>query len=325
MKNQMLFVVFFLICCSTKISAKDFKVVDGSGEIGKSPRVYQAAEVPKLYPLNWWARTSSRPLKVEFSPENVFRLLPKSEVQITGTGAATTRFRRVVKLKAGSVDVDLKNLQGSKVEVETPTAICGAVGTEFVVNADEGSFKVTEGRVSAKAKKDSGFQAKSVSGSFTLAPGSENAYSKVNVTGDFSLNGISVNGGRANVSLAKARGGTGQAAVRVHSGSFAGASSGAYVMDGGKLQAISDPKLATVHRDYVSTASKEGSLNLKKEGLRAQGKSVPSSLETELRATAKKATELRKRLFTRSVIRDTAKDNARDVLRQQQQTNRPRM
>jgi len=261
---------------------------------------------------------------VEFSPQNVFRLLPRSEVQISGTGAANSKFRRIIKLNAGKVDLELKNLQGSRVEVETPTAICGAVGTAFTVNADQGHFSIREGAIFANAKSDSGFKGERVSGEFTLAPGRENAYSEVKVSGTFSLNGAKVSNGKVHATLAKARGGEGQAALQLHSGSLGGTGSGTYLMNKGALEPVTDANLKKVHSQYLQATQSEGSLNLQKEGLRARNQKVPDTLEQELRAAAKRASELRKQLFLRRVIRDTAKDNAREVLRQQnQRTVRP--
>ncbi len=297
--------------------ANEFVVVDGAGEVGKSPSAYAPVQVSQKYPLGWWARTQQSPLKVEFSPQNVFRLLPRSEVQISGIGAATSKFRRVIKLNAGKVDLELKNLQGSRVEVETPTAICGAVGTEFTVDADSGQFAIREGAIFANAKSDAGFKGERVSGSFTLAPGRENAYSEVNVSGTFSLNGARVNNGSVHATLAKARGGEGQAALYVHSGSVAGAAGGAYLMNKGSIEPVSDSNTRQIHGQYLQATKSEGALNLKKESLQAQNQTVPDSLEQDLRAAAKRASELRKQLFLRRVIRDTAKDNARETLRQQ--------
>lgn len=311
-----------LICTSAvallllPVSAKEFSIIEGAGDIGKSPSAYNPVQVSKSYPLGWWARTKQTPLKVQFSPDNVFRLLPRSEVQVSGEGAATSKFRRIIKLNAGKVDLELKNLQGSRVEVETPTAICGAVGTEFTVNADNGHFAIREGAIFANAKSDSGFKGERVSGEFTLAPGRENAYSEVNVAGTFSLNGAQVANGKLHATLAKAKGGQGQAALYLYSGNLSGATTGAYLMNKGALESV-DPSLKDTHSQYMQATKSEGSLNLKKESLRAQNQPVPDTLEQELRAATKKASELRKKLFLRRIIRDTAKENARETLRQQ--------
>lgn len=304
--------------------SQEFSVVDGAGEVGKSPQAYTPVKLSQSYPLGWWARTQQSPLKVEFTPQNVFRLLPRSEVQVSGTGAANSKFRRIIKLNAGKVDLELKNLQGSRVEVETPTAICGAVGTSFTVDAEKGHFAIREGAIFANAKRDSGFKGESVSGEFTLAPGSENAFTEINVAGTFSLNGAKVTNGQLHATLAKARGGEGQAALQLHSGSLGGAGGGTYLMNKGSLEAVTDANLKQIHSQYLAATQSEGALNLQKENLRARNEPVPDSLEQQLQAAAKRATELRKQLFLRRVIRDTAKENARETIRQQnQRTVRP--
>lgn len=312
-------VVLLLFSANLILNAGEFNIVDGAGYVGKSPSGYAPAEVPRTYPLGWWARTQQSPLKIEFSKDNVFRLLPRSEVQVSGTGAANSKFRRIIKLNAGEVDLELKNLQGSRVEVETPTAICGAVGTAFTVDATTGRFVVREGAIFANAKKDSGFKAERVSGEFTLVPGSENAFTSINVSGAFSLNGTKVSQGKLHAMLAKARGGTGQAALKIHSGSFGGAGGGVYLMNQGKLEPVTDTELKRIHHQYLEASKSEGSFNLTKEGLLAQKQKVPPALEQQLQAAAKRATELRKKLFMRRVIRDTAIENARETLRQQNQ------
>jgi hypothetical protein len=287
--------------------ANEFKVAGGSGEVGKSAGDYSAAASGKTYPLGWWARTGSDRLNIEFNEQNVFRLLPKSEVQVTGEGAANTKFRRILNLKSGGVDLDLPTIKttGSKVEVQTPTAICGAVGTAFSVDADSGKFNVREGKISAQAKGDDSFAAQSVNGSFTLNPGKENGFSNANnVSGSFTLNGKSYSGSGVNLQVAKGKGDS-MAAVRVSGGSVGGAGSGSYIMDGGKLVPV-DPSQATLHSSYLNAAQREGQLNV-------QIKSGAGGSQAQLDQAAAAATELRKRLFQRKVVRDTVKDTVRQI------------
>ncbi|MDD5260848.1 MAG: FecR family protein [Methylacidiphilales bacterium] len=304
-----------LILTTAGLQAQTFKVLSGGGDVGKDAKSYQPAKANADYALGWWARTAEGVLKIEFSPENIFRLLPNSEVQVNGTGAANTKFRRIVELKAGKVDFDLPKLSGSKVEVETPTAVCGAVGTQFSVDSETGQFDVPKGRIYAKAKGDSTFEAESAGGHFAINPGKENAYSDGQISGAFLVNGKEYNATNASFEVAKARGGEGQAAVQVNGGSLGGAGSGSYIMEGGRLQPV-DSRIASTHAAYLSAAKEEGSLNVRRETLVASGRPVPASLDQQLNAAAAKATELRKRLFQRNVIRDTAKETARDVIRQ---------
>lgn len=235
-------------------------------------------------------------------------------MQITGEGAAGGRFRRVLKLNDGSVDLDLQKLEGGKVEVETPTAVCGAVGTRFTVDARSGRFAVSEGSISASSKGDATFVARRVSGTFTLQPGRENAFVDAQVSGDFTLNGVPVSGSGLGIVAAKARGGTGAAAVRITGGSLADAGAGSYPMEGGKLTPV-DPGQSTVHGRYLAAAGREGSLNLRRQTLAASGAPVPASLEAGLAAAAREATALRQALFARQAIRDAAQEAARDATR----------
>jgi hypothetical protein len=87
-------------------------------------------------------------------------------------------------------------------------------------------------------------------------------------------------------------------------------------MNKGTLEPV-DPSLKQTHAQYLQATQSEGTLNLKKESLVAQKKPVPAALEQSLRDAADRASELRKKLFLRRIIRDTAKDNAREALRQQ--------
>jgi hypothetical protein len=294
--------------------AKDFSVSGGTGEVGKSKTAYAAAEAGKAYPLNWWARTQSGALRILFSPGNEFRLLPRSEVQVTGAGDAGGRFRRVLKLNDGSVELDLQKLEGSKVEVETPTAICGAVGTHFLVNAVTGAFNVTQGRISASAKGDGTFAAQSVSGAFTLQPGRENAFVEASVTGNFQINGRAYAGTGVRVEVAKARGGPGMAAVRVVSGTLGGTGPGSFIMEGAALSPV-EPERAALHGRYLAAAGREGMLHVQRQGLAASGRPVPAALDASLAEAAREATALRQQLFARRVIRDAAQEAARDATR----------
>jgi hypothetical protein len=287
--------------------AKEFKVAGGSGEVGKSVDSYASAASGKTYPLGWWARTGSDRLNIEFNEQNVFRLLPKSEVQITGEGAANTKFRRILNLKSGGVDLDLPTIKttGSKVEVQTPTAICGAVGTVFTVNADTGNFNVREGRISAQSKGDDSFAAQSVNGSFTLNPGKENGFSNAsNVSGSFSVNGKSYSASGVNLQVAKGKGDS-LAAVKVSGGSLGGSGSGSYIMEGGKLVPVEASK-ASLHSSYLTAAQREGQINL---SIRTGN----GGSQAQLDAAAAAASELRRELFNRKVVRDTVKDTVRQI------------
>lgn len=304
------------------LAAEDtFAVTAGEGSVSSDRASYQAAELGKRYPLKYWAKTSDRPLRVLLSPENLFQLLPRSEVQITGAGSEGARFRRVLKLNKGSINLELDNLQGGTLEVETPTAICGAVGTRFSVSAESGDILISEGKISARSKSDSSFIGQSISGSLTLAPGTQNAYTRANVTGSCVINGVSAKS--ANIILAKAAGGTSSAAVQVLGGTVAGKGAGRYLMEGSTLTPV-DASKTQIHTDYLAASKTEGSLNLQKQALRASGAAVPATLNTQLNSAAARATELRNKLFVRGVVRDAARDNVRQLTRPTAPRPRPK-
>lgn len=71
-------------------------------------------------------------LDLELSPGNTFRLLARTRLTVT-QDVNNPKLKRL-KLDAGTVDLKLDNYPaGHKLQVETPTAVCGAVGTRFVV------------------------------------------------------------------------------------------------------------------------------------------------------------------------------------------------
>jgi hypothetical protein len=273
-------------------------------------------EAKKSYPLNSWARTAAAStLVVEFSPNNIFRLLPNSEIQVSGAGETNAKFRRVVQLTTGAVSLDLSALpKGSEIKVETPTAVCGAVGTVFSVDALSGTFECTRGRIFAKSNQDSGFQAESISGSITLAPGVENAGDSATISGRFQINGRSFEAENIKLRLAKAKGGSSTAAVEVTRGD-SDLPSGSFLVKDGKWSSV-PPQLSGLHSDYLDAALHEGKLNLRKQSLAASHQSQPPGLETELAEAARKATELRNKLFAREVMRDVARETVQQLNRE---------
>ena len=84
-------------------------------------------------------------MTVAFDPQNTFRLLPETEVIIrTSTHAA--KFRKIdLEIahagKNGGVHVTENLPEGYKLEVQTPTAVCGTVGTEFEVKIEDNQKK----------------------------------------------------------------------------------------------------------------------------------------------------------------------------------------
>lgn len=75
-------------------------------------------------------------LVLEFSTGNTFQLLARTKLII----AEDTRDPKlkILKLREGTVNLTLDDFpKDHKLQVETPTAVCGAVGTRFVVSFDD--------------------------------------------------------------------------------------------------------------------------------------------------------------------------------------------
>jgi hypothetical protein len=100
---------------------------------------------------------------LEFSQGNTFRLLPRTTL-VLNQNTRNPKLK-VLKLQSGSISLQLDDFpKGHKLEVETPSAICGAVGTRFVVSFDEvettpgeqqpgrNSFSCSEGMVKVASR-----------------------------------------------------------------------------------------------------------------------------------------------------------------------------
>ncbi len=71
-------------------------------------------------------------LDLQFSDGNTFRLLARTRLQVSE--ATDNPKLKVLRLEKGDVELSLDKFpKDHKLQVETPTAVCGAVGTRFVV------------------------------------------------------------------------------------------------------------------------------------------------------------------------------------------------
>ncbi len=299
-------------------TAIDFEItkVTKEGFVGANRESYKPAVGSSKYPIGHWLKTNEgATLLITFSSLNLFRLLPSTELQVNGEGDTNSKFRRVLQLKTGTVSLDLKALpKGTTIQVETPTAVCGAVGTAFSVNAVTGNFNITENGIYIRSNEDASFSAEGVHGDVTFQPGRENTYGDIRASGKFTVNGTAVNASQPiHLQIAKGKGGTGDAAVRVSRGTFASQGSGEYLMVGGKLQTV-EPERASLFDQYVDASGKEGSLNLQRAtAVASTGKASPA-LVAQLQAATEKATKLRNELFNRRVIREAGKAAAQSVI-----------
>jgi hypothetical protein len=101
----------------------------------------KAVTVGQQYPFGTTVETGrNSSLDLTLSEGNTFRLLARTKIAIT----QDTRDPRlkILRLETGSVDLQLDNMpKGEKLQVETPTAVCGAVGTRFAVTFESSDDK----------------------------------------------------------------------------------------------------------------------------------------------------------------------------------------
>ena len=295
---RLLVCMIAIVTLTSAVRAQTFKVVSGVGSVGKDSRSYSPIKTGGEYPLGWWAKTTDAPLKMELSPGNVIRLLPRSEVKIAASGPVNAKFHGVLTLKSGKIEFDLSDLNGGKLDIETPTAVCGAAGArfQFMVDGDSGAFQVSQGRIYAKAKGDSTFAAESVGGNFRIAPGTENSYASGTISGTFLVNGRQFSGTDVSFQAAKGRGASCPAAIQTSGGRLGPSGPGNYFMEGGTLHLV-DKKNSITHAAYLVAARDEGALNVKRENATASGRQLTPKQDEQTAAAIARATDLRKKLF----------------------------
>lgn len=123
---------------------KGFTPINETGKCQvKSETGYVEITVGELYDFGRTVKTSRNSfLDIEFSEGNTFRLLPRTTLTITES--AKNPKLKVLELTSGEVDLKLDNFpKDHKLQVETPTAICGAVGTTFKVSFESGQTSRT--------------------------------------------------------------------------------------------------------------------------------------------------------------------------------------
>ena len=120
---------------------------------------YVDAQNLTSYPFGTTLKTGRNSnMLLEFSEGNTFQLLPRTTL-VLNENTRNPKLK-VLRLKSGSVSLQLDDFpKDHKLEVETPSAICGAVGTRFVVSFDDidagagekqpgrNSFSCSEGKV----------------------------------------------------------------------------------------------------------------------------------------------------------------------------------
>lgn len=92
------------------------------------------AELNRAYPFPTKVSTDrNSTMNLKFSEDNEFFLMARTTL-VVDKNTNDPRLK-VLKLETGSIDLQLNNFpKGEKLQVETPTAVCGAVGTRFRVS-----------------------------------------------------------------------------------------------------------------------------------------------------------------------------------------------
>ena len=322
--SRFFFRLLVVACClllSHRVDAQNYTVVaaHGDAELGKDRSSYKPAEAGSTNSIPSWAKTADNSsLTIAFNPENKFRLLALSEAQVTtgGESDSTSEWHRVVSLKIGqaSFDHNLGTAPAVHLDCETPTAVCGAVGTEYDVDATAGVYSVSSGQISVSSDQEGALTLTNINagGTVTYNPGRENTYSKGNFTGTVRIDGVSFRAADADFTVAKLVDSSSETAVHISSGTLGGTGPGDYLMDGGKLQRVAaGSKAATIHPQYLAAAKLEGRLNVERAADRATNRAFGAEAELE-NATAE-ATRLRKELFTRETVREINKQTVQSI------------
>ncbi len=304
----------------------------------KEDAAWKEAKKGESYKTGSTGRTGSDgTLEVTFNEQNCFRLLPETEVVIK-TSTSDPKFRKVIELgmnKGGDVEVELDAFpKGYQLKIQTPTAVCGAVGTHFKVKTGgwKGSttFTSQEGTIFAQSSQDSSFHApkieKGQSLLATVNPGKENSHTTLEAKGG----AMPIAVGSENNKLDVKEGSkielaqeytekTKEVAIHVESGSIKVEKKdgkadehkeGYYVVDNGEVLDYSKEKDKgpDLVKDYLVAAEKEGSVRVELEEARIKGE-PEDKLKEDLNKAAERATEKRRKMLdARDAIRRAVRD-----------------
>lgn len=294
---------------------------------------FEPVKVDARYPFGATLKTGRNSSAVlEFSAGNRFRVLARTTVVVT-EDVSNPNVKRI-KLNEGGVALELDNLpKGVQMNVETPTAVCGAVGTHFEVSYvetetskrglgglfggketnEENRFVCSKGEVFAES---STFEVKSLREGTGLnavvLAGRENSATRMSVSGgavEVAMGGGNRMTAEAGTALRAAQEKGDQAAfvaVVVDKGS---AKVGETTVDAGLGSMVlegSSAYDASGTGKYVDAAETEGRLQaqLDQEKQKPQPDAARvAALDKQVADAAAKATELRQRLTSRNVRR----------------------
>ncbi|NOY83009.1 MAG: FecR domain-containing protein [Kiritimatiellaeota bacterium] len=299
-----------------------------------SAKSYVPLELNKEYPFSTALKTGRNSFAViEFSNGNRFRVLARTKVVVTAD-VRNPKFKKL-QLARGKVEVELDNFPpGARFSVETPTAVCGAVGTHFAVEfADveepsggffgrlfgrkyrehENRFGCTKGKIFARSPT---FAASSLEAGTRLRAvvhaGRENSYSEISVPeGQAALelaggNRLDIEqGGRLRTAQEKSA--TAEfVALTIEAG--AAAAGGRRLEGNGRAVVLKKNEFyqADGVSKYVAAARTEGRLQTDLDEEKQKPAPDPErirKLEAEVKKAAEKATRLRRRIAARNMRR----------------------
>jgi hypothetical protein len=307
---------------------------------------YVPAKIGEIYAFGTIVKTaSSSTVDLELSPGNTFRLMARSKLAITEDGKNPKL--KILKLDKGTVSITLDKFpKDHRLEVETPTAVCGALGTRFKISfEDDDDEKVADAKTGGRENKiscekgeiyaASRFTIKGITGRKSMDvpkmgagtemiakvhEGLENSYTDVSVTrgsltidygvkkgGSFKLQAEEKKPARFVMAFEKSNDEITSAVAEVKSGDVKYRRKSGFSMKLDDIAADSGPVLVADAKimaagpakevgQYLAAAKVEAEMH---STLVATGKDPEKS--EELKAAAKKATDLRKQLLTKRV------------------------
>lgn len=130
--------------------------VTGTCEVQQGD-AFIAITLNQEYPFGTVVRTGRNSFAdLKFSENNTFRLLARTQIAINQN--TSNPKLKVLKLETGSIELKLDDYpKDHKLQVETPTAVCGAVGTRFVVSFESDAADTMAADDSKKGSRENRF------------------------------------------------------------------------------------------------------------------------------------------------------------------------
>jgi hypothetical protein len=283
---------------------------------------YQAAKQGESYKVGSSGKTGAGSwLTITFDKDHRFNLLPNAEVVINRE-TKNAKFREagniILGLQKGKVEVDEKSKDYS-LKVQTPTAVCGAVGTSYSVETTGNTtiFSCSDGEIKAASEEDNSFATSLGEGQGITAatvPGKENSFTRIsNPKGKPEVTFASGDAGKLSggtvieFAQEKVKNSNRPVAMRINEGGSVGdKKSGHYIIDGDEfLDASKKEDGVNLVNNYLAAAKKEADVRSKKA---KETSAEEADNDDEVKKAAEDASEKRKKLLAaRSEMRDAVR------------------